>query len=109
VVSGPSFGLNEVNGYFLLSSFAPHARPLKVVDSLMFSQRRADVFLRSTGLERRLSFLEVASVVLGTNEGKHDDVRGHTSDKDALDQSVVRHVLRAIRFLNRRAGVLSGS
>jgi len=109
VVPGPSFGLNELNDRFLLSSYAPYARPLKIVDPLMFSRHRADVFPRSTGLERRLSFLEVTSVVLGTDEGKHDDVCGYTSDKDTLDYSVVRHVLRAIWFLNRRAGVLPGS
>ena len=75
----------------------------------MFSRHRTDVFSRSTGLERRLSFLEVASVVLGTDEGKEDDVCGNTSDENALDKGVIWHIFWAIRSLNRRAGVLPGS
>ena len=70
---------------------------------------RDDFFRRSTGLERRLASLEVASVVLGADEGKDDDVCGHTSDENSLNQSVVWYVFWAIRSLNRRTGVLSNS
>ena len=107
MVPSRPFSHRELDDRFFVNSEAPYARPFNVVDSLvlMVSRHRADVLLRSAGLERCLAFFEVASVVLGTDEGEDDDVYGHTSDEDTLNQSVVRHVYS----INYRAGVLSAS
>ena len=67
------------------------------------------VLLRSTGLERRLASLEMASVVLGPDEGEDKDVSSHDTDEDTLDEGVVRHVFGTFRSLNRCAGAISAS
>lgn len=89
---------------FLVTSFAPRARPL---GSLGFFQDGVHVILRSASLERRLAPLEVTSVILGTDEGHDDEVGGHNPDEDSLDEGIVRYVFWAVRPLNCRAGVLS--
>ena len=63
---------------------------------LGFIRNRADVFLGSPSLERRLASLEVGSVVLGTYEREDDDVCDNTSDEDALDNGIIWHVFWAI-------------
>ena len=111
VVSSRPFVFNELDDIFLPSSYTSHAQPLKVVDAdyLTFSWNGVDILLRSASLERRLAFLKVTPVVLGTNEGEDDDVGRYASDEDALDEGVVWHVFWAIWSLNRRAGTLSAS
>jgi len=79
------------------------------VNYVIFSWRRVNVFLRDISLERRLASLKVASVVLGSDECEDDDVYGHTSNEDTLDQGVVWHVFYPVCSFDRRAGVLSDS
>jgi hypothetical protein len=100
-------GLHELNLLLLITSRAPNARPVKAVDFVF--PRRVDVLPRRIGLERRLAILEVAPVVLRSNEGEDDNVDGHTSDKDSLNQGVVRNDLWPSWRLNRRCNVLSAS
>ena len=85
-----------LNVLFLLTTFASHTQPLHLLEFLDFFRDKIDIFLRSTGLERRLASLEVATVVLRTYEGEDDNVCGHSSNEDALDKGVIRHVLWAI-------------
>jgi len=66
------------------------------MNSFMFFWHQGDVFLQSTGLKSCLAFLEVTSMVLGTNEGEDNNACGHASNENAPNQSVVRHVLWAI-------------
>ena len=94
---------------FLLTPFTFHTRYLHLPDFLGFFWDRSDIFLRSTSLERRLSSLKVASVVLGAYEGEDDDICGDTSYENALDHGVVWHVFWAIWSLNRRAEVFTTS
>jgi hypothetical protein len=97
-----------LNIFFLLTSFTSHTHYL-LLDFLDFFRDRVDISLRSTNLERRLGSLEVASVVLGTYEREDDEVCGDTSDENALDKGVIRHVFWTIRSLNRRAEVFTTS
>jgi hypothetical protein len=87
----------------LLLRTASHARP--VLSSVGVAYEVADVLFGSTRLEGRLAPLEVASVVLGTEEGEDDDVRGNDTDEDTLDEGVVGYDLATGRCLNR-SGVL---
>jgi len=93
---------------FLLTSTS-HTRPLSIRDSAGFSRDRTDVLLGSTGLERRLASLKVASVVLRTDEGEDDEVDGNDSDEDTLNEGVVGNILWASRCLNRRTRVFTTS
>ena len=86
VALGPSPTLNVFDVGFLLCTF--HAGPLSI------SRDGAHVFLRSAGLERSLSSLEVASVFFGTDEGEDDEIDGHDSDEDTLDEGVIRDNFR---------------
>lgn len=85
-----------LNVLFLLTPFASHTQSLHVPDFLGFFRDNVDIILRSTGLERRPASLEVATVILGTYEGENDNVCSHSSNEDALDKGVIRHVLWAI-------------
>ena len=107
----PFFVPGGLNALFLLIAFASHARPLiKVVNSLDLRWGRVhDVVLRGASLECSLSFLEVASVVLRAYQGEDNDVGGHGSDEDGLDECVVWHILRAIRPLDCGARAFSTS
>jgi len=81
---------------FLLTTFVSHTQSHHVPDFLGFFRDSVDIFLRSTGLERRLASLEVATVILRTYEGENDNVCGRSSDEDALNKGIIRHVLWAI-------------
>ena len=83
---GPSPTLNVLDVTFLLRTF--HAGPLSI------SRDGAHVLLRSASLERRLSSLKVASVFFGTDEGEDDEIDGHDSDEDTLDEGVIRDNFR---------------
>lgn len=94
-----------LNHPFLLHSltfntFAPH-----VLGFPNFCRDKADVLLRSTGLERRLASLKVASMVFRTNEREDNDVGSHASDEDALNEGIIWYVFSS----DRRAGVFPGS
>jgi hypothetical protein len=84
----------------LLFTSAPSARLLCISDAISLRRGGAYVLLRSTGLECRLSPLEVAPVVLRTDEGEDNDVSGNCSNEDSLNESVVWHILRAIWSLD---------
>lgn len=96
------FVLNAFDVTFLIF-FASGNRFVRFLDTLSFLWNRVHVLLRSACLERRLSPLEVTSVVFGTDQGEDDDVDGNRTDEDALNEGVVWHVFWAIRSLDCRA------
>ena len=106
---GWCFVFGALNDLFLLTSCTSHTWSLCPLDFLDLLRDRIDVFLRSTSLERRLSSLEVTSVVLGPYEGKDDDIRGHASDENTLDKSVIWYIFWAVWSLDRRAEVFTAS
>ena len=93
----------NVLGFFFLLPSTSNTRLLHVSNPTCFLRNGTNVLLRSTSLERGLASLKVASVVFRTEEGEDNNVRGNTSDEDALNERIVRHVFWALRSLNRRA------
>ena len=48
-------------------------------------------------------------MVLGADEGEDDEVGGHNSDENTLDEGIVRHYSGTGRRLDGRSGVFSTS
>ena len=82
VASSLSLILNVSDSTFLLLT-ASKTRLLSICWGI------AQVLLGSTGLERGLASLEVASVVFGTDEGEEEEIGGDDTDEDTLDEGVI--------------------
>jgi len=101
----------QPRGLYLIKTISPSILNLLDVTLLLAAASQAgpvvgipldgvDVLLGSTDLEGSLASLKVASVVLRTEEGEDDDVRGNDTNKDALNEGVVRYDLGAGRGLD---------
>ena len=97
----------KLKDLFLLPHFASNAQPLNIRNPPNLQRGRIHILLRGTSLECRLAFFEVASVPLRADQGEDDNVGGHGSDEDCLDEGVVWYIFWAFRSLDRCTCVFS--